>query len=65
MSAKIKTHRGAAKRFKKTANGYKHRATGRNHILTKKPKKRKRQLNNTCMVNSADKRSVSNMLNDR
>ena len=42
---KMKTHRGAAKRFKKTASGrVKHARTNRNHILTKKTTKRKRQL---------------------
>jgi len=34
---KLKTHRGAAKRFKRTATGgYKCRSANRNHILTKK-----------------------------
>ena len=33
---KLKTNRGAAKRFQKTANGFKHRKSFRNHILTKK-----------------------------
>ena len=40
---KLKTNRGAAKRFKKTASGgYKYRQANRNHILTKKSTKRKR-----------------------
>ena len=41
---KLKTNRGAAKRFRRTANGYKHRRAYKNHILTKKASKRKRQL---------------------
>ncbi|MCZ0945290.1 MAG: 50S ribosomal protein L35, partial [Gammaproteobacteria bacterium] len=41
---KQKTHSGAAKRFRRTATGFKHRRTNRNHILTKKSSKRKRQL---------------------
>src|SRR3546814_11228066 len=42
---KIKTHRGAAKRFRKTASGkYKAGHANRSHILTKKPTKRKRNL---------------------
>ena len=41
---KLKTNRGAAKRFRRTANGYKHRRAYKNHILTKKGPKRKRQL---------------------
>ncbi len=42
---KLKTHRGAAKRFKKTAGGaVKCRRAYRNHILTKKSTKQKRHL---------------------
>ena len=41
---KLKTNRGAAKRFKKTASGkYKRSSSHMNHILTKKSSKRKRQ----------------------
>ncbi|ARG96569.1 50S ribosomal protein L35 [Legionella micdadei] len=42
---KLKTHSGAAKRFRKTANGrVKRRGAYRNHILTKKSPKQKRHL---------------------
>ncbi|MDF1758560.1 MAG: 50S ribosomal protein L35 [Legionellaceae bacterium] len=42
---KLKSHRGACKRFKKTANGgIKRRGAYRNHILTKKSTKQKRHL---------------------
>ncbi|MGD8939631.1 MAG: 50S ribosomal protein L35, partial [Gammaproteobacteria bacterium] len=42
---KMKTNRGAAKRFKATASGkFKRMQSHRRHILTKKPTKRKRQL---------------------
>jgi large subunit ribosomal protein L35 len=42
---KIKTHRGAAKRFKLTANGkVKRRHAFARHILTKKAASRKRKL---------------------
>ncbi len=41
---KMKPRSGAAKRFKKTAKGYKHRQSFRNHIMTKKSTKRKRHL---------------------
>ena len=51
---KQKTHRGAAKRFRRTATGFKHRRTNRNHILTKKSPKRKRQLRGLERVSSAD-----------
>ena len=41
---KMKTNRGAAKRFKKTANGFKRKRSNKSHILTKMTTKRKRQL---------------------
>lgn len=41
---KIKTNSSVKKRFKKCSSGYKHRSANRNHILTKKRPKRKRQL---------------------
>ncbi len=42
---KLKSHRGADKRFRKTASGaIKRRRAYRNHILTKKTNKQKRQL---------------------
>ena len=60
---KLKTHRGAAKRFKKTASGgYKHRQSFRNHILTKKSCKRKRQLRPLQMVSGSDVLSIRQML---
>ena len=43
MGYKIKTHSGAAKRFKKTGASVKSRSANRNHILTKQSSKRKRQ----------------------
>tara|TARA_Y100000768_G_C23442020_1_gene435373 strand:+ start:213 stop:404 length:192 start_codon:yes stop_codon:yes gene_type:complete len=42
MGYKLKTHSGAAKRFKKTGSSYKKRSANRNHILTKQSTKRKR-----------------------
>ena len=42
---KMKTHRGAAKRLKKTGTGkLKRRRAYKSHILTKKTQKRKRRL---------------------
>ncbi|MCE3043603.1 MULTISPECIES: 50S ribosomal protein L35 [Legionella] len=42
---KLKSHRGASKRFRKTAGGsIKRRRAYRNHILTKKSPKQKRHL---------------------
>ena len=63
---KLKTNKSAAKRFKRTANGgYKHRSAFRNHILTKKPKKRKAQLRGLSMVRECDVHSVARMLQDK
>ncbi|MEC9134525.1 MAG: 50S ribosomal protein L35, partial [Pseudomonadota bacterium] len=51
---KLKTHRGAAKRFRRTATGFKRKQTNKNHILTKKAPKRKRQLRGMENVAAAD-----------
>ena len=60
---KIKTNRGAAKRFRKTATGkFKAGHAFRSHILTKKATKRKRNLRQTNHVSKADTRNVSRML---
>ena len=47
---KMKTHKGALKRFTKTAGGIKRRAANRNHILTKRSRKAKRQLRSPAYV---------------
>lgn len=59
---KMKTNRGAAKRFKKSAGGYKRNQSFRRHILTKKPTKRKRQLRSPEMVAAADVPMLRRML---
>jgi len=60
---KLKTNRGAAKRFRKTAGGgYKRGQSFRNHILTKKSTKRKRHLRATALVAEADVPAVRRML---
>ena len=60
---KLKSNRGAAKRFKETGSGgYKHRAASRNHILTKKATKRKRHLRGMDQIHAADEKSVRRML---
>lgn len=52
---KLKSHRGAAKRFKKTASGKFLRSKAfRRHILTSKPTHRKRGLRGTVVVSPAD-----------
>lgn len=60
--SKMKTNRGAAKRFKKTGNGIKRKQSYRSHILTKKSTKRKRHLRPMLEVASADVKLVKRML---
>ena len=60
---KMKTTRGAAKRFKRKGNGQlKRRRANRNHILTKKATKRKRQLRALPNVSPSDVKAVEKML---
>ena len=61
---KLKTHSGAAKRFRKTASGaIKRRGAYRNHILTKKKPKQKRQLRvSSCTLKPCDAKLASRML---
>ncbi|MEM9744341.1 MAG: 50S ribosomal protein L35 [Pseudomonadota bacterium] len=59
---KLRTHSGAKKRFRRTAKGYKHRQMNRNHILTKKSSKRKRQLRGLEDVAAADTARLDTML---
>ncbi len=60
---KMKTHSGAAKRFKKTASGRVKRGKAfQRHILTSKDRKRKRQLDMPGMVSKADQPKVKRMI---
>ena len=60
---KMKTNKGAAKRFKKTATGkIKRRKPLKNHILTKKTRKRKRNLRQATLVHKSDMDRVEAML---
>jgi large subunit ribosomal protein L35 len=59
---KIKTNRGAAKRFKKTAGGFKCGQSHRRHILTKKSTKRKRQLRKATHLHPSDVRMATRMM---
>ena len=60
---KMKSHRGAAKRFRATKSGkLKYRKGFRNHILTKKSSKRKRQLRSAGYVSEADESRIKQML---
>lgn len=60
---KMKTHRGAAKRLKKTAGGKisRHHAY-KSHLLTKKAQKRKRKLRKSATLTSADMKRVDRLL---
>jgi large subunit ribosomal protein L35 len=60
---KMKTHKGAAKRFKKTASGKIKRGKAfKRHILTSKDTKRKRQLDTDTLVSKADTPKVRRMI---
>ena len=60
---KIKTNRGAAKRFRKTGNGgFKRAQSHRRHILTKKSTKRKRHLRDDAVVHENDTKMLQRML---
>jgi large subunit ribosomal protein L35 len=60
---KMKTHRGAAKRFKKTGTGklVRNRAN-KQHILTKKNPKRKRQLRRKAPISQTDEKRMKQLL---
>ena len=60
---KMKTHRGAAKRFKKTGTGKIVRSrNNKQHILTKKKAKRKRRLRKDALVDPVDEKRIKQML---
>ena len=60
---KLKTNRGAAKRFKRTGSGgFKRKQSHLRHILTKKSSKRKRHLGSPAMVHPADKPLIVRLL---
>ena len=60
---KLKTHKGAQKRFRRTATGkFKRGKSHARHILTKKTTKRKRNLDIDTLVSKADQKLVEEML---
>lgn len=60
---KLKSNRGAMKRFKVTGSGkIKRHKAGKSHILTKKNRKRKRSLRAATLISAADARRVNKML---
>ena len=60
---KLKTHKGASKRFKKTGTGkvVRNHAFAR-HILTSKTRKRKRKLHKDVVAHDANQPSLQRML---
>ena len=60
---KLKTHRGAAKRFKRTKNNkFLRGAAFKQHILTSKTRSRKRGLRGTVVAAPADQAKLRRML---
>ncbi len=60
---KMKTHRGAAKRFKRTKTGkIKRFHAYHSHILEKKSPKRKRKLRSSTLVDQNDLKRVAQLL---
>jgi len=60
---KIKTNRGAAKRFKKTGTGRIKRSHAfTSHILTPKTRKNKRQLRSSAMVADVDQKNIAKLI---
>ena len=60
---KIKTHRGAAKRFSLTGSGkVKRRKAFASHILTSKTTKRKRNLRKGAILDKTDEREIKKLI---
>lgn len=60
---KMKTNSGAKKRFALTGTGkIKRKHAFKSHILTKKSKKRKRNLTHTGLVHKSDEKNVKRLL---
>ncbi len=60
---KIKTHKGAAKRYKLTATGkVKRGQVGARHILTSKGRKRKNKLSKIVLASDADTPVIKRMI---
>lgn len=60
---KLKTNKGAAKRFKITKTGkIKKRSAGRGHILGKMSRKRKRQLRKSSYLSPADEKLIRRLM---
>lgn len=63
MSPKLKTHKGASKRFKITATGkIKRRKAYKSHLLTKKSAKRKKELKKATFCSPCESSSIKKLL---
>ncbi|MDR3645934.1 MAG: 50S ribosomal protein L35 [Candidatus Babeliales bacterium] len=63
MAIKQKTHSGAKKRFRRTASGaIKGAKAGRRHLLTKKNRKRKRNLGKTLFISDVDYTHINRLI---
>lgn len=61
--AKLKTHKGAAKRFKKTGTGkFVQNRANRRHLLEHKPAGRKRRLRTATVLSDTEQKRVQKML---
>ncbi|WP_185851843.1 50S ribosomal protein L35 [Blattabacterium cuenoti] len=60
---KLKTKSGSKKRFKKTSSGsIKKKHAFKNHLLTKKSKRRKRNLSRFSILKNSDKKNIKKQL---
>ena len=63
MRKKIKTHRGAAKRFVKTSTGkLMRKRAGKRHLLSHKSSKRTRRMDNPVVLKKGDSFSIKRLL---
>jgi large subunit ribosomal protein L35 len=60
---KMKTHRGAAKRFKKTGKGkLVHAKQGRRHFMAKRSRKRNRHLREEGVLSGGDEKRIRQLV---
>ena len=63
MANKMKTHKGAAKRFKKSSKGkYKYKRPKRNHLLTKKSGRKKKNLRKDGYLDPAEVKKLKTLM---
>lgn len=60
---KLKTHKGAAKRFKLTGTGkVKRNKANKSHLLTGKPSKKMRKLRTASLVHESEQANIKRLL---